>query len=237
MQLSFQHIELGYGLIKLLVQPFSAEVNQSERIGIMGLNGSGKSTLLNALTGFTPLLSGEIAFDGTSVMKASALQRAKWIARVFTRYENPGLLKVWDVIALGRNPYRNRFQTLTLEDTQLMQEVAMRLKIQHLTDRYFNELSDGERQLVMVATASVQQTPVLALDEPDAHLDLRNQNMLIDMLCTINRLENTTLLYSTHNPEWIRQLATRVWLFDGGKILDMSQREFIENKAWERMLS
>lgn len=239
-QIDISGLRLGYAksdVNRLLRFDFNAHIKPGERIGIMGLNGCGKTTLLETLTGNLKALKGTIQLDGFDLQHLSFSERARFIARVFTRYNNPGSLSVFDVLSMGRYPHTNRFNQMRPDDHRILSNVLNSMGLQEIQDRLFNELSDGERQKVMLATALVQQALILVLDEPGSHLDLRNKSRLIYLLLQESLNHSTTLLFSSHDPDLVQKLATRVWVFKNEQIIDYDLNTFSSDKAWKWMES
>ena len=237
--LNIKNLSIGYlkhDSKNALVSGFNADVKPGERIAIMGLNGCGKSTLLKSLTGNIQILNGEIDIGQKGISELTFTERSQLMATVFTRYNDPGQLTVIELVAMGRYPYTNRFNKLA-EDDHLMIENTLELaEITHLNDRIVGELSDGERQKVMIAVAIAQDTPILMLDEPASHLDIRNKVLMMNLIKKLGKEEGKAILFSTHDVGLTLKIATRVWLFHGQRINDYKIDEFKQGEFWKLML-
>lgn len=219
-----------------LVSGFSADIKPGELIAIMGLNGCGKSTLLKSLTGNIPLINGDIEINQNKISELPVNDRSQLMATVFTRYNDPGQLTVNELVSMGRYPYTNRFNKLSNTDLWIIKNTLELADITHLTDRIVGELSDGERQKVMIAVAIAQNTPMLMLDEPASHLDIRNKVLMMNLIKKLGEEKEKTILFSTHDVGLTLKIATRVWLFHQNKINDYTIDEFKKGEFWKLML-
>jgi iron complex transport system ATP-binding protein len=191
---------------------------------VIGPNGGGKSTLLRTLTGAQPALAGDVFLDGDEIHHLDRLERARRVAVVLTDRVEPGLLSVGDVVLLGRHPHTGWRGEISAADEQIASEAATRLGVGALWSRPFAELSDGQRQRVLVARALAQQPAVLVLDEPTAFLDIAGR---IELTLAIADLAHSglTVLVATHDLELALSYADRVWLVSDGIVRDRSPGE------------
>jgi len=166
---------------------------------LIGRNGIGKSTFIQTISGLLNPLAGEITIDGKSISGFNIKDVAETISLVDTRFEGVEYLKVKDYLALGRAPYTDAYGRLDSKDWQIVEEVATDLSIQHLLEKYTDQISDGERQLCSVGRAFVQETPVILLDEPTAFLDYINRKNLLELLVRLATDKNKCIVLSTHD--------------------------------------
>lgn len=237
--LSIQNLAIGYKKSELrqaLISDFTTIVNSGERIAIMGLNGCGKSTLLKTLTGNIQPLNGTIEINQIGISKMTIQDRSQQVATVFTRYNDPGQLTVNDMVCFGRYPYTNRFNKLLDTDQLKIEKTYKLVDIAHLKNRIVSELSDGERQKVMMAVAIVQDTSLLILDEPASHLDIRNKMLMMNLINKLGVEHEKAILFSTHDVGLTLKTASRIWLFNKNKINDYSIDEFKQGEYWKLML-
>ena len=178
---------------------------------LLGPNGSGKSTLLRTLAGSQPTLNGELLLDGKPLESFSEKALSQRIGLVLTDKTYAGGLRVWELVELGRHPYSGFFGELTGEDRQIVQTALEQAGIAYQADSYLAELSDGERQKVMIAKALAQECPVILLDEPTAFLDVVSRIEVMNLLRDLTR-QGKTILVSTHDIEQALGLADRLWL-------------------------
>lgn len=237
--LNIQDLSIGYekhDSKQSLVSGFNADVKPGERIAIMGLNGCGKSTLLKTLTGNIHTIQGTVNINQKKILEFTFAEKSRLIATVFTRYNDPGQLTVSELVSMGRYPYTNRFNKLTEHDQLIIQNTLELAEITHLSGRIVGELSDGERQKVMIAVAIAQNTPLLILDEPASHLDIRNKVLLMELIKKLGKEKEKAILFSTHDVGLTLKIATRVWLFHNKRINDYEIEEFKQGEYWKLML-
>lgn len=214
-QLRAEHLTIGYG-DKIVQQDLSFSLMAGEMVCMLGPNGCGKSTLLRTLADLQPVLSGSY--------RLSVQQSAKAIALVLTERVSIDNTTIHDVVAMGRHPYTSFLGTLTDEDERIIAASLEAVGIGELN--YFNDLSDGEKQRVLIAKALAQQTPLILLDEPTAHLDLPNRILVLRLLRRLAHEEGKTVLISTHELDLALQLSDRIMLMSprqGGIRLDTAQ--------------
>lgn len=214
-QLQAEHLTIGYG-DKIVQQDLSFSLMAGEMVCMLGPNGCGKSTLLRTLADLQPALGGDY--------RLSVQQSAKAIALVLTERLSIDNTTIHDVVAMGRHPYTSFLGTLTDEDERIIAASLEAVGIGELN--YFNDLSDGEKQRVLIAKALAQQTPLILLDEPTAHLDLPNRILVLRLLRRLAHEEGKTVLISTHELDLALQLSDRIMLMSprqGGIRLDTAQ--------------
>lgn len=207
-----QNLTIGYPN-HVVQQALSLTLRQGEMVCMLGRNGCGKSTLLRTLAGLQPALGGQYKIDDVAVVLTDRLN-----------LENTS---VHDVVAIGRYPYTSFLGALTVDDERIVHEALKQVFDTDISDfdaRPFNSLSDGEKQRVLIAKALAQQTPVILLDEPTAHLDLPNRITLLRLLRRLAHEQNKTILISTHELELALRLSDRILLMaDNGVELNTPQ--------------
>lgn len=196
-------ILVGEGLPELSVKP-------GRLICMLGPNGSGKSTLLRTLAGLQPTLGGTVSIGGRTGLSAAEL--ARQISMVLTDRVGGSNLNVYSLVALGRYPWSGWLGTLTESDRAVIRQAIDAAGVGSLLERKVHTLSDGENQKVMLARALAQDTPILMLDEPTAHLDLPSRIRLMRLLHRLAREMNKGILLSTHELDLALQVADEVWL-------------------------
>lgn len=212
--LTAKQLSIGYGK-KVLHQNMMIQLNAGEMVVLIGPNGGGKSTLIRTLSGLQKPLHGTIIIDNTSINKLKSAQRAKQIAVVLTDSISTQSLTVTQLVEMGRFPHTNWAGKLKEKDKQLVKKSIEQVNLTHKANRFYSELSDGEKQRVMIAKALAQDTPIIFLDEPTAHLDLPNT---IDIMLLLRQLAHKTgkaILLSTHQLELALQIADKLWLLTG----------------------
>jgi iron complex transport system ATP-binding protein len=199
-----QSLSVGYSDTKNTNQLFTdlnLDLNAGELVCLMGPNGIGKSTLLRTLAGLQKPLQGKIS--GVT---------EKNIALVLTDRIVATNMTVYDLVTYGRYPYLDWSISLSFEDKKIIDESIEQVHIQHLREKRLYELSDGQMQMAMIARALAQQTPILLLDEPTAHLDLNNRVEIMNLLRSLSRNVGKAILVCTHELDLALQTADRIWL-------------------------
>lgn len=215
---SILHIKnLSVGYSKPVCEEINATVKKGELVGLAGKNGSGKSTLIKSLLSLQPIFSGEIELNGENISKWNPSQRAREIAVVFSRLNQVPAISVLELIALGRLPYRNWLTKLNQSEAEIINHSLELVGINHLRNRFANELSDGQLQMVMIARALVQDTKLIIMDEPTSHLDIENQFKIFELIYKLTQETSKTFIVASHQIELLLQNATQLWWIDEGK--------------------
>lgn len=199
---------------KAIAGPLDLELHAGELICLLGPNGCGKSTLLRTIAGLQQPLSGGIILDGADLLKMKPAALAKKLSLVLTDNVRSGNLDVGSVVALGRYPYSGWLGVLSENDKAIIDHAMAVTHTTAFTDRKMESLSDGECQKVMLARAVAQDTPLVILDEPTAHLDLPSRIQLMRLLHQLARETNKAILISTHELDLALQAADCIWLMD-----------------------
>jgi ABC-type cobalamin/Fe3+-siderophores transport system ATPase subunit len=206
--------------------PLSVEIYAGQLVCLLGPNGSGKSTLLRTLAGLQSPLEGMVQITGIDAGKLKPAQLAKKISLVLTdpvRFSN---LTVYSLVALGRYPYSSWLGILSETDKAIIAWAIEATGIEGFLQRKVTTLSDGESQKVMLARALAQDTPLMMLDEPTAHLDLPSRIQLMQLLHQLARQTNKGILISTHELDLAMQVADEVWLLQAGPVAEGGERGF-----------
>ncbi|HEY6899769.1 MAG TPA: ABC transporter ATP-binding protein [Puia sp.] len=198
--------------------PLELEVRPGQLICLLGPNGAGKSTLLKTLAGLHPPLKGQVEAGGADIRSLSPNQRARQISMVLTDKIGTHHLNVYSLVALGRYPYSSWMGGLEEADRKAIEWAIDAAGVRPFLDRKLFTLSDGESQKVMLARALAQDTPVLMLDEPTAHLDLPSRIRLMRLLHRLAYQTGKGILLSTHELELALQVADEVWLLQNADL-------------------
>ncbi len=167
----------------------------------MGPNGIGKSSLIRTLSGLLMPLAG-----------SSTQLHEKDVALVLSDKINASNMRVIDLVTYGRYPYTNWNLSLKTDDETIIKDSLNAAHINYLADRNINELSDGQLQMVLIARALAQETPILFLDEPTAHLDLNNRMEIMSLMRKLAHEKNKSILVATHELDLALQMADEIWL-------------------------
>ena len=208
--LSTSSLTIGYETKSgshIVASDLNLNLKAGKLIALIGENGIGKSTLLRTLSGIKPPLEGAVFINDLNLKSFSHLDLAQNLSLVLTEKLPPSNLTVFELIALGRQPYTNWLGKLTSEDIDKVNEALKLSQIEHLAHKKYYEISDGQFQNVMVARALAQDTPIIILDEPSNHLDLFHKITLFKLLKKLSREANKCILFSTHDIDLAIQLS------------------------------
>ena len=210
--LKTENLSIGYQKTDAILKGLNLQLQAGRLTCLLGPNGCGKSTLLKVLSSIMKPLSGAISLKSRELQDYNAKTLAKTLSMVYTENMAPGNLTAYAVVALGRFPYTGWMGRLNQEDEQVIQQAIQRTDMEFLAHRHLGELSDGERQKVMIARALVQDTELMFLDEPTAHLDHPNRLEVFDMLKKLAAEDQKAILLTTHDLDMALHHADVLWL-------------------------
>lgn len=227
--LELEEVTLSYRRNPAVVSDLSVSLERGSFVCLLGPNGAGKSSLLRCAAGLMPPAGGGVYLEGVPVYGPGALssrKRATIAAVVLTDAIHPGLLKSSDVVLSGRLPYRSLLGGVDEESKRILRESLERVEALHLADRYLSELSDGERQRVLLARALAQQPRLLLLDEPAAFLDPPHQAELFLLLQDLVRSGTVeATLLATHQLPLALDHSDKLWLLSSKGLEEASPSE------------
>ncbi|MCG6135702.1 MAG: ABC transporter ATP-binding protein [Nostoc sp. LLA-1] len=227
--LTTHDLTIGYQGSGKRVRCVACDINVSLQAGevvcLLGPNGAGKSTLLRSLAGMQPPITGEVRLLGENISALSPLDLAKRLSLVLTEKVDVGMLCAYTLVSLGRYPYTDWWGNLTPEDEAIAHWALKSVGAKHLASRQVSELSDGERQKIMIARALAQSPMVMLLDEPTAFLDLPRRVEIMQLLRQLARETHQAILLSTHDLDLALRLADQVWLLTTNGILHVGAPE------------
>lgn len=196
----------------------SLKLKPGETVSLLGPNGSGKSTLLKILLGLTQPASGQVLLEGEAIGSLSRSRVAQKLAYVPQDHVMAFPYQVADVVLMGRLPSVGMFGRYRDEDRGIALESLEKMRIGHLAERRYNEVSGGERQMVLIARALAQGARTLIMDEPVSGLDFGNQLLLLSRLRSLAE-QGYAVLHTTHYPDHARLVSTRVLMLKGGRVI------------------
>lgn len=211
-------VTVAYRERRVLVE-VSLAIDAGERVALIGPNGAGKSTLLSVATGLLRPIEGQAYLTGEPVDALDRLAVARRMAVVPGTASLPFATRVEEVVALGRLPHEDPFRGARPADKAAIAAAIERVGVGHLVGRDARELSLGERQLVLIAMAVAQATPVLILDEPTVHLDLRHQVGAMELLVDLNERDGITVISVLHDLALAAHFFQRLVLLDQGRVV------------------
>jgi iron complex transport system ATP-binding protein len=212
MSLEIKNLCCGYKKRPVL-KNINIEIEAGEILCILGPNGVGKTTLLKSILGFLKIISGEIILNGTKINNLSNIQLAKYIAYVPQVHTPPFPYKVLDVVVMGKTAHLGYFESPSKKDYKEAEEILEKLGVGYLKALIYTEISGGERQLVLIARALIQNPRILIMDEPTSNLDFGNQ---IRVLKKINELSKIgiSIVMTSHYPEHAFLCSAKIALIE-----------------------
>ena len=222
--LATRDLAVGYGKVALL-GPLDLSLRAGQFACLIGANGVGKSTLLRTLCGMQSPLAGCVTLDGADLGAMAAAERAKKLAVVLTERIASGALNGLELVALGRYPHTHWTGRLSETDHIAIRDALADTDAAELQTKLLAEMSDGERQRMMIARAIAQQPRVLILDEATAFLDLPRRVEFMELLLQLARKRRIAILLSTHDLELALRYADEIWLADRSRQLHVGGPE------------
>ena len=225
--LTIENLSVGYGTGRkchVVGSRLTASLPPASLTALIGSNGAGKSTLLRTLSGFLPPLEGVVRWKDFPDARPSQQQLARLLASVLTARIESDFLSAREVVESGRAPYSPFDGRLSQHDHDVVNEALRLTEADHLATRRLHQLSDGERQRVMIAKALAQETPVILLDEPTAFLDFAGKIKTMRLLQSLAHDKGKTILISTHDLEPAFHIADRLWLLSPTAITEGTPR-------------
>jgi iron complex transport system ATP-binding protein len=238
--LKLTDLQIGFNRQKrqkeaIIYGPVSMTVSTPKLIGIIGKNGIGKSTLLRTIAGLQSPVNGTIEIMGKDSRKIHRAERARLISFVSTEIIHVPDLLVADLVSMGRFPYTAWLGILSEKDHEITRESMALTGTTHLARKPVHELSDGERQKVMIARALSQDTPVIILDEPTAFLDLPARYETIRLLNDLAHHKQKVIMLSTHDLSIAMDEADMLWLMTEQGLLTGSPEDLVLNHAFRKL--
>lgn len=208
-----------------ILKDISFSVNKGEFIGIIGPNGTGKSTLLKTITSTVVINEGNIKIDGKNIKNIKPKERAKLVAVVPQNFDLEFDFTVNDIVSMGRNPYLGFNDKESVKDFEHIKNALKITNTEKFKDRIFNTLSGGEQQMVLIARAIAQDTPLILLDEPTSALDLFHQLEVMNIISELNS-KGKTIIAVLHDLNLASRFCERLIMLNKGAIFrdDVSKK-------------
>lgn len=206
--LQVDHLSFQYGH-QVVFNDISFSLKEKELCAILGINGSGKSTLFKCCMGFVQPSRGEIMIQGQALSKLKTSEIAKSVSYVPQEHPITFPFSVKEMVLMGRTTHISNFFKVTDHHYTKVEKVLKVLSLDHLADSPFSQLSGGQRQMVLIARAIVQETPLMLLDEPTSSLDFKNQLLIWKTLLELKE-QGKAVLVCTHDPNHVLWFCDRV---------------------------
>ncbi len=223
-------VSAGYAN-KAVLRDIRFELPAGRILALIGPNGSGKTTLIRALSGVLPVMDAELHINGSDLASANQQERARLLAVVPQSTYIPPTFAVDEVVMMGRTPYINWLGSTTQKDEEVAERVMILTDITRFKGRLCGELSAGERQRVILARALAQDTPVLLMDEPTSHLDLRYQIEFLELSVSLAKEQNKTVLIALHDLNLAARFGDEVLAMKDGTTAALGKTEEVLEPA------
>lgn len=233
-----QDLGIGYRSKKqetAIASNITVSLEKGKLISLIGANGIGKSTLLRTLTGIQQPLWGKVFLDGKEIGSYPSLELSQKLSLVLTEKLPAGNLTVFELVALGRQPYTNWIGKLSGQDIAQVNQALELTGTSHLAAKKHYQVSDGQLQNVLVARALAQDTPLIVLDEPTTHLDLQHKAAMFRLLRKLSAEIGKCILFSTHDIDMAIQLSDEIIVMTPGKITMAGPRQLIADGAFDNL--
>jgi iron complex transport system ATP-binding protein len=235
-----KNLHIGYKQKKsvLTIQKnINFQLFKGEFVGILGKNGIGKSTLLRTLTGVQDAISGEVFIQGKNIQSFNLKELSSLLSLVLTERLPESQLTVYELVALGRQPYTNWIGKLGEKDVEKINWALEQTETMSLANRHFNELSDGQLQRVLIARALAQDTQIILLDEPTAHLDMHHTIKIFKLLKKLSKETNKTIIITTHEINLAINSADQLILLTDKEVIAGNKKILIERNSFDHLFS
>ena len=236
--LSIHNLSIGYLKKKSTIEianNINLSINKGKFVALLGKNGVGKSTLLRSIAKVQPELSGEILLKGKPLNNYTPKELATVLSLVLTERLPVSQLTVFELVALGRQPYTNWVDTLSETDIEKINLAIEQTEISHLINKRFYELSDGQLQRVLIARALAQDTELIILDEPTAHLDMHHTYKIFQLLQKLVSTTQKTIIISTHQINLALEIVDELILMDGIGVKHDSTKNCIDSNLLDSL--
>lgn len=220
---------------KSIISNIDLHIEKGKFVALLGKNGAGKSTLLRTISNVQKKLTGEIYINQKEITSFSQQELATLLSVVLTERLPESQLTVFEIVALGRQPYTNWLDRLSENDTHKVLDALELTNVIHLKDRPFYTLSDGQLQRVLIARALAQDTEVIILDEPTAHLDIHHTYKIFSLLQSLVKKTQKTVIISTHEVNLALKLADTFVLIVNEQLYSGSASELIQQNTFSSL--
>ena len=234
--LKTENLSIGYQSKKaqtIVAKNIDIAIEKGKLITVLGKNGIGKSTLLRTISKVQEPLEGSVFINQKNIKEYQNKELSTLLSLVLTERLPESQITVFELVALGRQPYTNWIDTLSEHDLEKINWAISQTEIAHLKDTFFYELSDGQLQRVLIARALAQDTAIIILDEPTAHLDLHHTIKIFSLLKKLVEETKKTIIISTHEVNLAIQFADELILFTENKIFTGIALDLIDKNAFE----
>ncbi len=226
-----EHLTFCYEKDKPVFKDISFSLKRGNLYALMGGNGSGKTTVLRCLTRLLPGYSGSITISGSPLRALTRRETSRLMSIVPQEHTTIFPYLVKNMVLMGRAPYVETFDTPGKKDRDIARQAMEDVGIMQLSEKLYTRISGGERQLVLIARALTQNTPVMVLDEPTSHLDFRNQILILSLLKRLVQDRGILAIIAIHDPNHALHFADEVMILNKGRITRTGPPGTVLNQA------
>lgn len=212
-----EKIEAGYR-DKNIINNISFSVKTNEFTAILGLNGTGKTTLLKTIGGLLKPVSGKVLVNGQDMLLLNEKELAKHISYMPQRHSIIYDTKVIDVVLMGITPYLKLFESPNKKHKEMAHKILESMGIVRYVDSNFFNLSEGQKQLIIIARSLMQDAEVMLFDEPDSALDFKNKHMIMNIIKDILEKKDKIGIVTLHDPNFALRYCDKIIIINEGKI-------------------
>ena len=220
----------------VILKNIDLEVREGEFCALLGLNGSGKTTLLRTICGLIRANKGLCLVRDENIWNMKEMEIARRISYIPQQSSRIGGKSVWEIALMGLNPHLKLLSSPSATQKNAAAKILAKLGIDSIIDRMYNELSQGQQQLVILARTLIQNTPVMLMDEPDSALDFLNRHMMLSKVRAIVQSEGRAGLVTLHDPNFAMSYCDRIFLlYDGHIIEQINMRQSAMEEIHEKL--
>lgn len=224
MILKTSNLSVGYDQ-SVVVKDVDIQALKGQMITLLGPNGSGKTTILRTLAGLLTSVEGHVELKDQELKAVNHSELSKILSVVLTERPSAGLMSVFDLVSMGRYPHTGFLGKLSDRDLEITMTSLRLVNAEYLAERFFSELSDGEKQKVLLARALCQEPEVMILDEPTIHLDVNHKVEVISILKKMCQEKGITVILSLHEIDLVKKACDYVLLVKDGAIMEAGYPE------------
>ena len=216
-KLALDRLAVGYNG-KALIEDITLSLAPGEILTLIGPNGAGKTTILKSITRHLAAIAGVVAIDGRDMRKMSGKDVSQKLAVVLTDRVRPELMTCRELVSAGRYPYTGSFGLLTEKDRAIVTKALETVHAADIAERDVSEISDGQRQRVLLARAICQEPEIIVLDEPTSYLDVRHKIELLEILRDMAKRQRITVVMSLHEIDLAEKISDKIVCVKGDRI-------------------
>ncbi len=209
-------LAIGYGK-KIVASGINIDLASGNVMAVLGANGCGKTTLIRTLCGLIAPIRGKVDVQGCDIGQLGRKSIGRLIAYVPQNHNCTFTFSVRDIAVMGRNPFLRGYSEPSKTDYDIVDKILASLKIEHLSARKYTQLSGGEKKLVLIARALVQQPEVLIMDEPTSDLDIKNTVTVLKRIAKLKK-DNMSIIINTHSPKEAKVYADKILMIKNGGV-------------------